>query len=80
MSFNLRKNMQGSEPTYQIYSPGSVLGLFSNALKFNATVNLIYLKGRTLVETFFQSVKVMFLSKRLNFCNFFNRIDINHMM
>ncbi|KYH06694.1 hypothetical protein A1704_23055 [Chryseobacterium cucumeris] len=38
--------MQGNEPTYQIYSPGSVLGLFSNALKLNATVNLIYLKGR----------------------------------
>ncbi|MBP1164066.1 hypothetical protein OH816_08250 [Chryseobacterium sp. CFS7] len=46
MSFNLKKNMQGSEPTYQIYSPGSVLRLFSNALKLNATVNLIYLKGR----------------------------------
>ncbi|MGH1517065.1 exodeoxyribonuclease VII large subunit [Chryseobacterium sp. JK1] len=38
--------MQGNELTYQVYSPGSVLGLFSNALKANATVNLIYLKGR----------------------------------
>lgn len=38
--------MHGNEPTYQIYSPGSVLGLFNNALKLNATVNLIYLKGR----------------------------------
>ncbi|WP_165851720.1 exodeoxyribonuclease VII large subunit [Chryseobacterium pennipullorum] len=38
--------MQGNELAYQIYSPGSVLGLFSNALKLNATVNLIYLKGR----------------------------------
>ena len=38
--------MQGNEPTYPIYSPGSVLGLFSNALKINATINLIYLKGR----------------------------------
>lgn len=38
--------MQGSELTYQIYSPASVLGLFSNALKTNATVNLMYLKGR----------------------------------
>jgi exodeoxyribonuclease VII large subunit len=39
-------NMQPSEKTYQIYSPSSVLGLFSNALKLNATINLIYLKGR----------------------------------
>lgn len=38
--------MQGNELAYQIYSPGSVLGLFSNALKLNATINLIYLKGR----------------------------------
>ncbi|MDR6462745.1 hypothetical protein EGI15_03185 [Chryseobacterium cucumeris] len=38
--------MQGNELAYQVYSPGSVLGLFSNALKLNATVNLIYLKGR----------------------------------
>ncbi|MGE8512805.1 MAG: exodeoxyribonuclease VII large subunit [Chryseobacterium culicis] len=38
--------MQPSEQTYQIYSPSSVLGLFSNALKLNATINLIYLKGR----------------------------------
>ena len=46
-SFNFEsENMQGNEPSYQIYSPGSVLGLFSNALKINATVNLIYLKGR----------------------------------
>ncbi|MGI9651972.1 exodeoxyribonuclease VII large subunit [Chryseobacterium sp. RLHN22] len=38
--------MQSEETTYQIYSPSSVLGLFSNALKINATINLIYLKGR----------------------------------
>ncbi|MDQ1096855.1 MULTISPECIES: exodeoxyribonuclease VII large subunit [Chryseobacterium] len=38
--------MQGIEPTYQIYSPAAVIGLFNNALKLNATVNLIYLKGR----------------------------------
>ncbi|SIS71122.1 hypothetical protein SAMN05421786_1011164 [Chryseobacterium ureilyticum] len=38
--------MQGNEPTYPIYSPGSVMGLFCNALKINATINLIYLKGR----------------------------------
>lgn len=38
--------MQPAENNYQIYSPSSVLGLFSNALKINATVNLIYLKGR----------------------------------
>lgn len=46
-SFNFEsESMQENEPSYQIYSPGSVLGLFSNALKINATVNLIYLKGR----------------------------------
>lgn len=38
--------MQGSELTYSIYSPAAVIGLFNNALKLNATVNLIYLKGR----------------------------------
>lgn len=38
--------MQPSETNYPIYSPSSVLGLFSNALKINATINLIYLKGR----------------------------------
>ncbi|MFZ4929142.1 exodeoxyribonuclease VII large subunit [Chryseobacterium sp. Mn2064] len=38
--------MQSEETTFQIYSPSSVLGLFSNALKINATINLIYLKGR----------------------------------
>ncbi|MGU3374703.1 hypothetical protein [Chryseobacterium sp. M5A1_1a] len=38
--------MQGNEPSYQVYSLRLVLGLFSNALKLNATVNLIYLKGR----------------------------------
>lgn len=38
--------MQGSEITYQIYSPAAIIGLFNNALKLNATVNLIYLKGR----------------------------------
>lgn len=38
--------MQTEEITYPIYSPASVLGLFSNALKINATVNLMYLKGR----------------------------------
>ncbi len=38
--------MQGSEITYSVYSPAAVIGLFNNALKLNATVNLIYLKGR----------------------------------
>ncbi|MCJ8153015.1 hypothetical protein MKJ01_04450 [Chryseobacterium sp. SSA4.19] len=37
---------QGNEITYPIYSPASIIGLFNNALKLNATVNLIYLKGR----------------------------------
>ncbi|KEY20327.1 exodeoxyribonuclease VII large subunit [Kaistella antarctica] len=32
--------------SYQVYSPTSVLGIFSNALKLPATINLIYLKGR----------------------------------
>lgn len=36
-------NIDSTNPTY---SPSSILGLFSNALKINATVNLIYLKGR----------------------------------
>lgn len=38
--------MQNNELTYQIYSPTAVIGLFNNALKLSATVNLIYLKGR----------------------------------
>ncbi|TQM21054.1 exodeoxyribonuclease VII large subunit [Chryseobacterium aquifrigidense] len=38
--------MLHTDSVYQIYSPSSVLGLFSNALKINATINLIYLKGR----------------------------------
>lgn len=32
--------------SYQVYSPTAVLGIFSNALKLPATINLIYLKGR----------------------------------
>ena len=39
-------HMDDQEITYPIYSPASVIGIFSNALKLNATVNLIYLKGR----------------------------------
>ncbi len=31
---------------YPVYSPASVIGIFSNALKLNATVNVICLKGR----------------------------------
>ncbi|WP_415326289.1 exodeoxyribonuclease VII large subunit [Chryseobacterium sp. MMS23-Vi53] len=38
--------MSEQEATYPVYSPTSVIGIFSNALKLNATVNLIYLKGR----------------------------------
>lgn len=38
--------MHPNETNYQIYSPAAVIGLFNNALKLNATVNLIYLKGR----------------------------------
>lgn len=38
--------MEDNEVTYPVYSPASVIGIFSNALKLNATVNLIYLKGR----------------------------------
>lgn len=38
--------MRPEETNYPIYSPASVLGLFSNALKISATVNLVYLKGR----------------------------------
>lgn len=38
--------MSDNEITYPIYSPASVIGLFSNALKLPATVNLIYLKGK----------------------------------
>ena len=35
-----------SELQYTVYSPTSVIGIFNNALKLPATVNLIYLKGR----------------------------------
>ena len=38
--------MEDNELAYPIYSPTSVIGIFSNALKLNATVNLIFLKGR----------------------------------
>jgi len=38
--------MSEQEVTNTVYSPSSVIGLFSNALKLNATVNIIYLKGR----------------------------------
>lgn len=38
--------MENNEISYPVYSPASVIGIFSNALKLNATVNLIYLKGR----------------------------------
>lgn len=38
--------MESNEVSYPVYSPGSVIGIFINALKLNATVNLIYLKGR----------------------------------
>jgi len=38
--------MDDQEITYPIYSPASVIGIFSNALRLNAKVNLIYLKGR----------------------------------
>lgn len=38
--------MESNEVSYPVYSPGSVIGIFSNALKLNATVNLMYLKGR----------------------------------
>ncbi|MCD9855488.1 hypothetical protein LUD75_12255 [Epilithonimonas sp. JDS] len=38
--------MEDNEVSYPVYSPASVMGIFSNALKLNATVNLIYLKGR----------------------------------
>lgn len=38
--------MLDNELTYPIYSPASVIGLFNNALKLPATVNLIYLKGK----------------------------------
>lgn len=38
--------MEENEFSYTVYSPASVIGIFSNALKLNATVNLIYLKGR----------------------------------
>lgn len=34
------------ELQYTVYSPTSVIGIFNNALKLPATVNLIYLKGR----------------------------------
>lgn len=38
--------MDNNSLNYPVYSPTSVIGIFSNALKLNATVNLIYLKGR----------------------------------
>lgn len=38
--------MSEQEITYPVYTPASVIGIFSNALKLNATVNIIYLKGR----------------------------------
>lgn len=38
--------MDDNEVSYLVYSPASMIGIFSNALKLNATVNLIYLKGR----------------------------------
>lgn len=38
--------MENNEVGYPVYSPASVIGIFSNALKLNATVNIIYLKGR----------------------------------
>lgn len=43
MIFNF---MSEQEVIYPVYSPASVIGIFSNALKLNATVNLICLKGR----------------------------------
>jgi len=39
-------SMEDNEVSYPVYSPASVIAIFSNALKLNATVNLIYLKGR----------------------------------
>ncbi|WP_139423182.1 hypothetical protein [Chryseobacterium mulctrae] len=42
--------MESNEVSYPVYSPGSVIGIFSNALKLNATVNLIYLKGGHTVD------------------------------
>jgi len=39
-------SMEDNAVSYPVYSPASVIGIFSNALKLNATVNLIYLKGR----------------------------------
>lgn len=38
--------MSEDESAFPVYSPASVIGIFSNALKLNATVNLIYVKGR----------------------------------
>lgn len=38
--------MENKEVGYPVYSPASVIGIFSNALKLNATINIIYLKGR----------------------------------
>ncbi|KQR90454.1 hypothetical protein ASG01_15175 [Chryseobacterium sp. Leaf180] len=40
--------MEDQELSYPVYTPASVLGIFSNALKLSATVNLIFLKGRYL--------------------------------
>lgn len=42
--------MESNEVSYPVYLPGSVIGIFSNALKLNATVNLIYLKGGHTVD------------------------------
>ncbi len=38
--------MEIDNSTYLVYSPTSVLGIFNNALRLPATVNLILLKGR----------------------------------
>ncbi|MBW3524702.1 exodeoxyribonuclease VII large subunit [Chryseobacterium sp. NKUCC03_KSP] len=38
--------MDEKETSYPVYSPTSVIGIFNNALKLNAMINLIYLKGR----------------------------------
>ncbi|SEM32678.1 hypothetical protein SAMN05421856_102418 [Chryseobacterium taichungense] len=42
--------MSEQETNYPVYSPTSVIGIFSNALKLNVTVNLIYLKEDMLME------------------------------
>lgn len=38
--------MEDQHLNHTVYSPTAIMGIFSNALKFSATVNLIYLKGR----------------------------------